>query len=95
MNQAEEAQPKALGRPTVKRWFVVVGVALCAASWAAFAVGMVIGVGSGTQIALLTAALLITEGLFWLAAAWLGVTAFQLRRRLLGALLGQGIRRAD
>lgn len=95
MNQVEEAQPKPLGRPTVKRWFVVLGVALCAASWAAFAFGMVIGVGSGTRIALLTAALLISEGLFWLAAALLGVTVFQLRRRLIGALLGRGIRRAD
>ena len=95
MNQEEKAQTKALGRPTVKRWVVVLGVALCAASWAGFAFGMVIGVGSGAHMALLTAALLITEGLVWLAAAWLGVTVFQLRRRLIGAILGRGVRRAD
>lgn len=95
MDQKKEAVTSPSGQPEVKRWLVGCGVALCATSWAAFGFGMVAGVGTGTRLALLTAALLITEGLFWLGAAWLGVTVFQLRCKLVGALLCRGAGHAD
>lgn len=79
-----------LGDLSAKKRILTVGGVICLAAWAAFAVGLVVGVGTATQLVLLTVALLITEGLFWLAAALLGITVIQLRRKLFGRLLPGG-----
>lgn len=57
------------------------------ATWAMVAISTAIGVGTGARIVLLSVALVATEVLFWIAAALLGVTVVQLRRKLLGKLL--------
>ncbi|MFZ5656286.1 MAG: hypothetical protein ACOY37_04385 [Pseudomonadota bacterium] len=80
--------------PGTKRWLVIAAIAACLASWTAFAVGLAAGVDTSARFFLLTVALLITEAVFWLGATLLGITAFQLRRRLIGALVRQGLRHA-
>ena len=74
-----------------RRWRILtVGGAICVVAWATFAVSMAIGVGTAAKIGLLSVALVITEALFWVTAAVLGITAIQLRRKLLGKLLHWG-----
>ena len=80
----------ALGRSNGKKGILAVGSAICLAAWAAFAVSMVIGIGTATQLAVLTVALVVTEVLFWVAAALFGITVIQLRRKLMGRLLPGG-----
>lgn len=83
-----------LGRLSGKKRILGAGGAVCLAAWAAFAAGLVIGVGTAARLALLTIALVTTEGLFWLAAAMFGITVVQLRRKLLDRLLPGGRRDA-
>jgi len=77
----------ALGRSKGKKGILAVGGGICVATWAMVAISMAIGVGTGARIVLLSVALVTTEVLFWIAAALLGVTVVQLRRKLLGKLL--------
>ena len=77
----------ALGRSNGKKGVLAVGGAICLATWAAFAVSMVIGAGSATQLVVLSVALVVTEMLFWVAAALFGITVIQLRRKLIAKLL--------
>lgn len=77
----------ALGRSNGSKGILVVAGAICIMAWATFLISMAIGVGTATQITLLSVALVVTEALFWIAAALLGITVVQLRRNLLGKLL--------
>lgn len=77
----------ALGRSKGKKALLAVGGAICTVVWAAFVISMAIGIGTAVQIALLSAALVVTEVQFWIAAALLGITVIQLRRKLLGKFL--------
>jgi regulator of protease activity HflC (stomatin/prohibitin superfamily) len=65
-----------------RRWVLIVGGLVCLASWIALGLGIVMEVSRGTLFVLATLAAVATEGLFWLAAAVLGVTVFQARRRV-------------
>lgn len=78
------------GRSNGKKGILAVGGAVCLAAWTACAVSMVIGVGTAAQLTLLTVALVLTELLFWVAAALFGITVIQLRRKLIGRLLPGG-----
>lgn len=80
----------ALGRSKGKKGVLAVGGAICLAAWATFAISTAFGVGTAARIALLSVALVATEVLFWGAAALLGITVVQLRRKLLGKLLPGG-----
>lgn len=80
----------ALGRSKAKRGILAVGGAICLAAWAAFAVSLAVGVGAAAQLVLLSVALVVSEGLFWVAGALLGISVIQLRRKLLGKLLQTG-----
>lgn len=64
------------------RWLLGAGSAICLMSWLAFAVGMVLDLSFAALLALATVAAVLTEGLLWLAAALLGMRAFQARRYL-------------
>lgn len=64
------------------RWLLGAGSAICLVAWLAFAVGMVMDLGLAALFALATVAAVLTEGLLWLAAALLGMRAFQARRYL-------------
>lgn len=83
-----------LGRLPGKKRLLLAGGAVCLAAWLAFVAGLVMGAGNSAQLILLTVALVVTEGLFWLAAAMFGSTVVQLRRKLLGKLLPGGRRDA-
>lgn len=65
------------------KWIVpaVAGVAFVA-GWAAVGAGVLMGVDRGAGIALVTAAALATEALFWAGAFALGVSVFEARRRI-------------
>ncbi len=75
------AKPKSrLSRP--KRWLLLGGGLVCLVSWVALGLGLFMDAPRNTRLLLATFAALATEGLFWLAAAVLGVTVFQARRRI-------------
>lgn len=76
-----------LGRSTSKKRLLAMGAAVCVAAWATVVIASAIGTGTAARIALLSVALLVTEAVFWGAAALLGITVIQLRRKLLGKLL--------
>lgn len=82
-----------LGRSKGKKGILAVGGALCLAAWATFVISLEIGAGTTARIFLLSVALVVTEVVFWTAAALLGITVIQLRRKLLGKLLPR--RRGD
>ena len=65
-----------------RRWLLIGGGLVCLASWIALGLGIAMEVSRGTLFVLATLAAVATEGLFWLAAAILGVTVFQARRRI-------------
>ncbi len=69
-----------LSRP--KRWLLIGGGALCLISWAVLGLVLFIDAPRNTLLLLATFTALVTEGFFWVAAAVLGVTVFQARRRI-------------
>lgn len=73
-----------LSRP--KRWLLLVGGVLCLISWVALGLGLFMDAPRNTLLLLATFAALATEGLFWVAAAVLGITVFQARQRIWGWL---------
>ncbi|WP_313245833.1 hypothetical protein [Stenotrophomonas rhizophila] len=87
MRKTIEHLAAALGRSKGKKRVLAVGGALCLAAWATFGMSMALGIGAAAQVALLSVALVITDVLFWAAAALLGMTVVQLRRRMVGNLL--------
>jgi hypothetical protein len=87
MRKTIEHLAAALGCSKGKKRVLAVGAALCLAAWATFGMSMALGIGTAAQVALLSAALVITDVLFWAAAALLGITVVQLRRRRVGNLL--------
>lgn len=95
MDQQNSANTSAPTPPRIKRPLLVAAIAACVASWTAFGVGLATGVDTSARLLLLTVALMVTEAVFWLGAALLGITVFQLRRKLVNALLRQGPRHAD
>lgn len=94
MDQIGEPVAGTPRRPTLKHWRVIAATALCAASWAAFAVGLASGARTGTRFKLLADALPLTGGLLWISAAMLGISAFRIRRKFMDALLRGECRRA-
>jgi len=62
-------------------WITLAGTA-CLLSWVALAVAMALDADTATVLVLATLAALTTEGTVWLAAALLGVSLYQARRRL-------------
>jgi hypothetical protein len=87
MRKTIEHLAAALGRSKGKKRVLAVGAALCLGAWATFGLAMALGIGAAAQVALLSVALVVTDVLFWVAAALLGITVVQLRRRLVGNLL--------
>lgn len=87
MRKMIEHLAAALGRSKGKKRVLAVGAALCLAAWATFGLSMALGIGAAAQVALLSVALVVTDVLFWAAAALLGITVVQLRRRRVGNLL--------
>lgn len=73
-----------------KRRLLTAGVAVCLAAWLAFAMVLVLGIEGNMRLIMLTIALLLTEGVVWLSAAVLGITAFQMRMKILHKLVGGG-----
>ncbi|MFO1186274.1 MAG: hypothetical protein U1E87_01725 [Alphaproteobacteria bacterium] len=67
---------------TFKRMLATVGVALFVAAWGAVGVGYLTHVKIETWTALVFAAAIATEVLFWSLAAILGVTVFEARRKI-------------
>jgi len=83
-----ESTPRRL-RFGVRRWVLVGGAAICAICWVALGIGIATDVSKGTLFVLAMLAAVATEGLFWVAAAVLGVTTFQARRRIWRWLSGR------
>ncbi len=73
-----------------KKRLLTAGVALCLAAWLAFVIALLVGIDGTLRLVMLTVALLLTEGLVWLSAAALGITAFQMRRKILHKLMRGG-----
>jgi len=69
-----------------RRWILIGGGAICLGCWIALGLGIAMEVSKGTLFVLAMLAAVATEGLFWVAAAVLGVTVFQARRRIWGWL---------
>jgi len=69
-----------------RRGVLVGGAAICLGCWIALGIGIAMEVSKGTLFVLAMLAAVATEGLFWLAAAVLGVTVFQARRRIWNVL---------
>lgn len=69
-----------------RRWLLVGGGLICLVCWIALGLGIAMDVSRGTLLVLATVAAVATEGLFWLAAAILGISVFQARRRIWGWL---------
>ena len=69
-------------RIRARRWLLVGGAVLCLTCWIALGLGIAMEVSRGTLFVLATLAAVATESLFWLAAAVLGVTVFQARRKI-------------
>lgn len=87
MSGAEENEDRLESAPEgrglgARRWLLIAGGAVCLACWIALGLGIAMEVSRGTLFVLATLAAVATEGLFWLAAAVLGVTVFQARRRI-------------
>ena len=76
-----ESNPRSR-RIGIRRWLLVGGGLICLACWIALGVGIAMDVSRATLLVLATLTAVATEGLFWLAAAVLGVTVFQARRRI-------------
>lgn len=74
----------------VRKWLLVGGGLTCLACWIALGLGIVMEVSRGILLVLATLAALTTEGLFWLAAAVLGMTVIQARRRIWARLSRRG-----
>lgn len=89
----DPAPTPALHRALSKKRLLTAGVAVCLAAWLAFAIALILGIDGTMRLVMLTVALLLTEGLVWLSAAALGITAFQMRKKLLQKLMRGG--RAD
>ncbi|WP_428149560.1 hypothetical protein [Brevundimonas sp.] len=62
-------------------------IAVCA--WISLGVGLYLDVERQTRFILAMVAALATEGLFWIVAAWLGVSVFEARLRIWRRLTGQ------
>jgi hypothetical protein len=65
-----------------KWWLIAIAVSVCALSWVALAIGLLLGVGFTPRVVLATAAALSTEALVWIVAAVLGLRAFEARQRI-------------
>jgi len=81
----QEKHPSANHRKRLsktKRWLLIGGGIVCLLCWLALGIGLVLDTPRNTLIVLVTVAAVATEGLFWLAAAVLGVTVFQARHRI-------------
>lgn len=63
------------------RW-IALAAGVCVLSWLALGAGILLEVGTGTMIVLVSIAAVATEGTIWLAALLLGVSAYQVRRQL-------------
>lgn len=63
------------------RW-IAAAASLSLLAWVALAAGIALEAGTGTMFVLASAAAVTTEGTIWLAAALLGLSAFQVRRNL-------------
>jgi len=74
-----------------RRRVLVGGGAICLGCWIALGIGIAMEVSKGTLFVLAMFAAVATEGLFWLAAAVLGVTVFQARRRIWNGLSGRNV----
>ncbi len=69
-------------RPHFK-WIIVLALgSVCAASWLALCVGLVVRFSLPIWTGIVTAAAISTEILFWAVAGVLGVTVIQARHRL-------------
>ena len=63
------------------RW-IAAAASVSLLAWLALGAGIVLDAGTGTMFVLASAAAVTTEGTIWLAAALLGVSVFQVRRKL-------------
>lgn len=86
----DPAPTPGLHRALNKKRLLTAGVAVCLAAWLALAIALVLGIDGTLRLVTLTVALLLTEGLVWLSAAVLGITAFQMRRKILRRLMRGG-----
>lgn len=77
--KTEATAPHASGRRL--RW-IAVAASICVLSWLALGAGLLLEAGTGTMMVLAGVAAVATEGTIWLAAALLGVSAYQVRRQL-------------
>lgn len=69
------------------RWrWISLGAIVCVIAWVALAIGLLSGVGFNARLVLVTVAAFATEGLFWLAAALLGISVFEARHAIWNAL---------
>lgn len=82
-------------RSPYKKQLLLMGAVVCVVAWLAFATALVLGVDGTARLVMLTVALLLTEGLVWLSAAVLGITAFQMRKRFLQKLMRGGRHNVD
>jgi hypothetical protein len=65
------------------KWVIVSTIAsICAASWLAVGIGLVVRFSLPIFTGIVTAAAISTEALFWAVAGALGVTVIQARHRL-------------
>lgn len=92
-----DTDPAPAGKPGLVRrgrafLWILTGLvaAACAAAWTALGVGFWIELERGTLMVLALVTALATEALFWSAAAALGVTVFEARRRIWRRLTGGG-----
>ncbi|MBU1187981.1 MAG: hypothetical protein KKC01_03020 [Gammaproteobacteria bacterium] len=92
-SQQQEHRPAANHRKRLsktKHWLLIGGGIVCLLCWLALGIGWVMDTTRNTLIVLVTATAVATEGLFWLAAAVLGVTVFQARRKIWRWMTRQG-----
>ncbi len=84
------ASPGALtrGRGFLGALAILVGVtAVCA--WISLGIGLNLDVERQTRFVLAMVAAVATEGLFWIVAAWLGVSVFEARKSVWRRITGQ------
>jgi len=86
----DPAPTPGLHRALNKKRLLTAGAVVCLVVWLAFATALVLGIDGTLRLVMLTVALLLTEGLVWLSAAVLGITAFQMRRKILHKLMRGG-----
>lgn len=67
---------------------LVAVVAVC--GWISLFVGLGLGVGRETRLILAVVAAVSSEALFWIAAAALGVSVFEARKRIWRRITGRG-----